>query len=417
MKILFVCPFAHHPGHPPRAAISEPVALQDAGHKVALVTFQGIMDNVKAEVLEYKIIGENNKLHDLFARIRKWTPSRWVLMLFETASTINRAVKILRKDKYDFIYLRDGEPFLFVHHLLTIVHKRLNIIVSLTAALVYTPEMPEFSLRQLPLIIYILILQYVINTKLWRFIYALNLKRNNFMYVVQNPIAEKGYSQYLEKVFDGKVKCVRLGMKRVEIDSLVNKEIARDYFDIPQDVFLLLSFGAPHSGKNLEVVFQALSELPDVWLLHGGLQAYSLGSNPRYLSEKYNLKSRVVIQDYYIPDEEKPFYFAASDAIVLSYTPVFNSTASMLYETAQYELPVIASKNGEIPELVLEYGLGLLFDTSDKDSLKWAITNYKMLMNYKSNKELFKNGCKQFSEEYSIANWANNLVKVYEEMK
>ena len=44
MKILYVCPFAHHAGHPPAAAIYEPDALARAGAEVKLLTFYGIID-------------------------------------------------------------------------------------------------------------------------------------------------------------------------------------------------------------------------------------------------------------------------------------------------------------------------------------------------------------------------------------
>ena len=51
MKILYVCPFAHYSGHHPHVASVEPDTLQDNGIDTTLLTFCGIINEQKVNVM------------------------------------------------------------------------------------------------------------------------------------------------------------------------------------------------------------------------------------------------------------------------------------------------------------------------------------------------------------------------------
>lgn len=409
-KLLYICPFAHHPGHPPAATLNETIALKDAGVDVKLVTFCGIIDQTPAEVPEEWVAKSNGFL----ALLRRNTPTRWVLMVFETALTLMLAIRIYRREKFDVMYLRDGEPFLFLHHFLSLPFTGLKWIVSLTAAVVFTPVMPKLAWRTLPLTIYILVVRFVVNNPMWRPLYWASVRRNTFRFVTQNEMAKRRFSDYLNGVFGERVKCVPIGMRAMNHSKSISRKEARGFFGLPQDKFVLLSFGAPHSGKDLDVVFKALQALDGVWLLHGGLQAFSLGSHLPLLAERYGLTGRVLVRDYYVSEEEKPLYFAAADVIVLSYTRAFSSTASMLWEAAEYRMPVIASDNGELPHLVRNYGMGVTFRASDELDLVKAMRQFMGC----SEQEIFamKAGCADFSRDHSISKWTGRVLDLIGEM-
>lgn len=415
IKVLYVCPFAHHPGHPPWAAINEPVALEEAGADVKLVTFCGIIDNFKAQVPEIIVAPAKYGLaHRFFGFVRRWTPTRWVLMFFETASTLIKAIAIKRRENYDVIYLRDGEPFLFMSHLLSLPFKDFNWIVSLTAANIYVPKMPKFRIRSLPLTVYILVLNFVVNSPVWRPLYRTSLSRNNFRFVTQNRAAERDYSQYLGGIFGNRVQYLPIGVVSMNHDIQVSKREARHVLGLPQRKTIFLSFGAPHSGKDLDIIFRALQGMREVSLVHAGKQAFSLGSNPSLLAERYGMEDRVVVKDHYVSEEDKLYYFFAADAIILSYTRQFLSTSSLLWEACRFGIPVIASDNGQLKELIEAFQLGLLFTAQNADSLREAIIRFLSLKPEEI--ETLRENCRKFANEFSLEKWAQGCLEIYDSL-
>jgi glycosyltransferase involved in cell wall biosynthesis len=335
-------------------------------------------------------------------------------MLFETASTIAKAISIKHREGVDIIHLRDGEPFLFMSHLFSLPFKDISWVVSLTAANIYLPKMPKLETRTLPLIIYILVLRFVVNSPVWRLLYRVSLRRNNFRFITQNRAAERDYSQYLGGVFGNRVQYLPIGVRRMNHNIQVSKREARRILGLPQRKLIFLSFGAPHSGKDLDVVFSVLQGMRDVYLVHAGKQAFSLGSHPESLAKRYGMEDRVVVKDYYIPEEEKLYYFAATDAVIISYTREFLSTTSVLWEACRFRTPVIASDNGQLKELMEAFQPGLLFRAQDTDSLKEAIIRFISLK--PDDVEILKNNCRRFSQEFSMEKWAQRCLEIYDSL-
>ena len=406
-KIIYCCPWAHYSGHHPYAARVEPELLAKAGVDVILLTFRGITNNPLISIPHYTVVHKR-------WRILRWMDrkavSRWSLMLLETALTLWKAMWLYRKFKCDAIYLRDGEPFLFMSHLLSIPFHGLRWAVSLTGANLFTPKSP--SLRKNPVVYLYVAVQRLMRGRAWWSLYRLSMSRNRFVFVTQNEEAKKGYETHLGGVFAGKVACVPLGT--ADNGSPISKREARVRLGLPQDKTILLSFGAPNAGKNVEVVVMAVKRVPEVFVVHAGTQAFSLGPNPMKLTEKYGLGDRTKVFDYYVPEEEKPKFFSAADAIVLSYTKVFKSTSSMLWQAAKYGLPVISSDANLLGEMVEEYNLGLLFKAEDVQSLAFAIRRFMSITPNEVKK--IKAGFARFVTDFSQEKWAENNIKVFEEL-
>jgi glycosyltransferase involved in cell wall biosynthesis len=192
----------------------------------------------------------------------------------------------------------------------------------------------------------------------------------------------------------------------------ISKKEARKRLGLPQDKTVFLSFGVPHPGKDLEAVFRALKDVPGVFLVQAGKSAFSVGHNPTKLAQDYAVTDRVVINDNYISEEEKPLYFLAADAVVLSYTKQFLSTASLLWEACIFGIPVIASNQGQLGELVRAFQVGLLFEAQDATSLREAMIDFTHLG--RDEIESLKKNCQKFSGEFSIDKWARKCLEVYE---
>jgi glycosyltransferase involved in cell wall biosynthesis len=403
IKVLYVCPFAHYPGHFTWAAVRETRALSQGGANVTLLTPWGLIDEIQIKVPHFIIFSRTGSIYHLSEFFRKWVLSRWLVMFFETFLTLAKAVQLKRKFNYDIIHLRDGEPFLFLPHLLNLPFRGHNWAIWLTASNIYPPATHNFNTR-----IYATIIK-LINSGFWKSLYHASLKRNNFIYLTENETARQDYESYLGGIFAGKVVCVPLGMGKPV--SVIPKEKAKKHLGFPQDKPIFLSFGAPHSGKDVETIFRAFRNLPDVCLVHAGTQAFGLGTSNVNLAENYAETNRVIIRDYYIPEEEKPYYFFASDAMILSYKRHFLSTSSLLWESCRYETPVISSNNVQLAKLIKEYNVGLLFKAQDSDSLREAVMHFGRLAPEQI--KIFKDNCHRFANEFPIDKWAQKCLEIY----
>lgn len=233
------------------------------------------------------------------------------------------------------------------------------------------------------------------------------------MFVTQNEEAKKNYNDYQNGVFAGRVVCIPLGTDDNTV--FIQKREARLKLGLPPEGLILLSFGAPHSGKDIETVIKAAMHIPEVFVVHAGTQAFSLGSNPKNFTEEHNLGNRTAIFDHYIGQtEERLQLFAAADALVLSYTKVFKSTSSMLWEAAKYRLPVISSNANLLGAMVREYNLGLLFEAENTESLVDAIRRFEGLGIEEL--ELMRLGCQKFVKDYSDEKWAKDTIGVCEQL-
>jgi len=406
-KVIYVCPFAHYSGHHPHVSTVEPRTLAQAGVEIKLLTFCGITNDPDPGVEHLKVLAGN---YGLLRLIRKNTISRWFIMLGETVVTLAKAMWLRHKLNYDLVHVRDGEPFLWVSHLLSMPFRNQKWVVSLTAANLVGPSADWRKLFNHPfLLLYTCVMRLFINCRIWQIVYRLSLGRNSFVFTPQNERMCKRYAEYLNGAFSGHLTYIPWGID--DHISPISKHKAREYLGLPQDKLVLLSFGAPHSGKDMATVIKAIRLVPDVLLVHAGIQAFSLGSSPLNLAHHNGVEGKLKMFDYYIPEEEKPYFFFAADALVLSYFKIFESTSSMLWEAAKYRLPVISSDANTLGQDVERYKLGLLFEAENPQALGEAIIKYRGL----PSKEIgqFKIGAQSFTEDFSSEKWANRYIEVY----
>jgi len=411
LKILYICPFAHYSGHHPHVATVEPERLARSGLDVTLLTFAGIINNTQVKIRHIKVLSPDKHpiIHSILRLVRQRTLPRWILMFIETVMTLNKAARIKRKEGYDILHLRDGEPFLFLSHLVSLPYRGHKWVISSTAAIVFSPKLKTSDFIHRPFVcLYSLFLNIWINSKLWKLLYKHSLKRNQFILVPQNKAAVEAYNRYMGGIFSKHIVCIGCG---IDSNNTPNRKESRKHLGIPLDAFVLLSFGAPHSGKDTETIFGAVQLCTDVFLIHGGTHTFSLGDNPVKLTRKYRLKERTKVFNYYIPEEEKPYFFGAANASILSYTKAFASTSSSIWESAKYRLPVIASNANILGEDVAKYKLGLLFEAGNVKSLVETIKLFKELPD--STIAKFKENCTKFINDHSGTKWTRECTAVY----
>ena len=175
---------------------------------------------------------------------------------------------------------------------------------------------------------------------------------NELQEVVENPVYEKRfhpiYTNFPKKI-DKITARKKLGLSAKNI---------------------ILYFGIIRDYKGFDILLNAIAELKD-----SGLDFHLLAGGECYGSdEKYTqLISNLGISDYitwhnkYIPDSEVSNYFSAADVVALPYRTASQSGVTQM--AYSYDLPVIVTKVGGLPEIVDEGQSGFTIEPENPKEL------------------------------------------------
>lgn len=143
---------------------------------------------------------------------------------------------------------------------------------------------------------------------------------------------------------------------------------------IPRDSFLLLSFGYIADRKNQHLLVEAVSRLPGASLVIAGPQMSRRNRPPEFyreLAEKLGCADRVHVVHAFIEDAEVPAYFAAADAVALTYDGGFLSQSGVLQIAGQWDKPVLASGGeGVLKDTIQKHDLGLFVTPDNADAVE-----------------------------------------------
>ncbi len=138
----------------------------------------------------------------------------------------------------------------------------------------------------------------------------------------------------------------------------------------------LLFFGYVRAYKGLDYLLRAMPRVLsriDVDLLIVGEFYDDPGKYDRIIQE-HGLADRVRIVAEHVPDESVGDYFAAADVVVLPYV---SATQSGITQIAfAFDLPVISTDVGGLPEVVRDGETGYIVPPMDEDALADAIVRY-----------------------------------------
>lgn len=155
----------------------------------------------------------------------------------------------------------------------------------------------------------------------------------------------------------------------------ITKQKAKENIGI-DDERVVLFFGFVREYKGLKYLLEAMPnvlKLVKVKLLIAG-EFWDDKQNYINLIDKLNIKANVKIVDEYIPNEEMPFYFYASDIVILPYTSV---TGSGLVQLAYgFKKPVVVSNIGALSQIVIDKKTGFLVEPEDPQGITDSIVDY-----------------------------------------
>ena len=160
---------------------------------------------------------------------------------------------------------------------------------------------------------------------------------------------------------------------------------------------VILFFGFVREYKGLHVLLDAMPKIVKevfVTLVVAG-EFYEDKDAYTEQIERLGIGENVKIIDKYISNESVSDYFSAADALVL---PYLSATQSGITQIAfAFNLPVIATKVGGLPEVVKDGETGFLVPPGDPEALADAVIRYFQVDSLKIFRENVRREKKRFS--------------------
>ncbi|MCS7220913.1 MAG: glycosyltransferase family 4 protein [Anaerolineae bacterium] len=155
------------------------------------------------------------------------------------------------------------------------------------------------------------------------------------------------------RVDPSRTTVVYLGIDLKRFQALPEQKKARRQLGLPLDVPILLYVGFSTPRKGVEYLAQALRAVDrSLYLVMVG--QWERGYQRRFLEALGDAQSRVRLTGY-VPDTEKPIYFAAADIFVLP--TLLEGFGIPLVEAMAAGLPIVTTSAGATGEVVGDAGL------------------------------------------------------------
>lgn len=138
--------------------------------------------------------------------------------------------------------------------------------------------------------------------------------------------------------------------------------------------FVFLAFGQIRDGKNLDLFLRAMTHLPKhVKLLVAGKGDSGSSRPPEFyqnLAQELGVADRCRWDIRRIPDEDVGDIFAASDAVLVTYSAKFRSASGVLNAAVSARKPVLASSgSGPLKTVVNKYRLGVFVEPDNAEEI------------------------------------------------
>ena len=140
----------------------------------------------------------------------------------------------------------------------------------------------------------------------------------------------------------------------------IKKNIARKKLGLESDN-IILYFGIIREYKGFDILLRAIAELKDKKTDFHLLAAGECYNNRREYTElinKLDITNHITWHDRYIPDEDVSIYFSAADVAALPYRSASQSGIAQI--AYYYDLPIIVTRVGGLPEIVDEGKSGFI---------------------------------------------------------
>jgi len=193
--------------------------------------------------------------------------------------------------------------------------------------------------------------------------------------------------------------------------KVISREKAKKELAI-KEKYVILFFGLIRRYKGLEnllTAFKGISDEFDVALLIAGDFVDGKDKYDKIISE-YGINEVTYIHPGYIKDEDVPLFFAASDLLAQPYIS-FAGQSGVVPTAYYHSRPVIATRVGGLPEVVLDHRTGLIIEPARNDQLADAIRYF--LQNPEKMEQYGSNGRRFLDDNLSWDGIVSTMLAVY----
>jgi glycosyltransferase involved in cell wall biosynthesis len=184
--------------------------------------------------------------------------------------------------------------------------------------------------------------------------------------VVHSPLA----TQSLRRLGLRQAHCIEYP-NSIAADGAHSRSLTRRALGIDPTTKLLICFGGTRHDKGVDLAIAALAGTPsDIQLLVAGLAQDFDQPALLALAARHGVSDRVVLRLGHVPDAEVAMLFAAADALLLPYRPMFAGQSGPLVIAGSIGLPVIAADLPILSRTIAEYSLGLSFEAGSAEALR-----------------------------------------------
>jgi len=206
--------------------------------------------------------------------------------------------------------------------------------------------------------------------------------------------------------FPDKAVIIPHGCRSVECPP---KEEAKKVMAVPPDALVVGYCGFVSTYKGLEILIEAMTEIPQAALLMCG--GWHTGPDTSYITDlkrrSLELLERRCLWTGYVPEEDLPNAYGAMDIVV--YPSKFATESGALLKALGHGKAVIASNIGPFAE---KEELGALMTFNDLEDLREKI---RLLLTDGDAKRRLEAGARAYAEANSWSKVAKQHIKLYEE--
>lgn len=201
----------------------------------------------------------------------------------------------------------------------------------------------------------------------------------------------------------------------IEHVKIIEKDKARELLNIDKNKRVILFFGQIKKVKGLDVLIKGYADLvketndDNLLLLIAGKVWGDDFHKYEQLIKKLNIENNVRLDIKYIPDEEISWYYNAADINVLPYREVYQS--GVIHLAYAYKTPVIATRVGSFPEVIIDNISGILIEKDNHKELSEAIK--RVIYNDTELNKMGEVGRKYIEENFSWDKISEDIERLY----
>ncbi len=188
----------------------------------------------------------------------------------------------------------------------------------------------------------------------------------------------------------------------------VSREQARQTLGLDQQEKLVLFFGFIRDYKGLDLLIKAfackgLADKPITLLVAG--EFYEKAGPYEQLEKQFGLQGRIYWHTHFIPNHLVKYYFCAADIVAQPYKSATQSGVTQI--AYHYELPMLVTRVGGLPEMVPHMKAGLVVDP-EPEAIAKALSDF-----FEGNmQEVLKEGIKIEKRRFSWEQLVRQLCEI-----